>query len=141
MKQTRPEPGEWQEEITPYGVRLFRMIGNCKEYEPDINGIPQSAYFASQKKQKEQTAAQHEEEMRRRKEAAALRRNCPFSTGMQSDCHREKCALFLNGCTLAGTSAAKDTAGLICPFNNYKCRTDCALYKGGCTITGLTKRK
>ena len=145
MKQTRPEPGEWQTDETG---RRFRKLGEgCIEYEPTITvdgiEIPQSelAAYHERRRAAEQTAAQHEEEMRRRKEAAALRRNCPFSTGMQSDCHREKCALFLNGCTLAGTSAAKDTAGLICPFNNYKCRTDCALYKGGCTITGLTKRK
>ena len=31
------EPGEWQEEVNQYGgVRRYRMIGNCKEYEMDV---------------------------------------------------------------------------------------------------------
>ena len=35
------EPGEWQTDETG---RRFRMIGNCKEYEPEINGVPQSVF-------------------------------------------------------------------------------------------------
>ena len=53
-KRQLPVPGEWQREPGPYG-RLFRTFGDgCIEYEPDINGIPKSIYFASKKAQEEQ---------------------------------------------------------------------------------------
>lgn len=137
-----PEPGEWQTETTPYGgVRRYRMIGGMKEYEPEINGIPQSVFFRSQQAQKEQREKQLKEEQARAAEKAARRRNCPFSDGMQTDCKREACALFMDGCTLARLTPAKDTEGLQCPFSRYrhKCRKDCALYKGGCTLTGINQ--
>lgn len=132
------EPGEWQ---TDEHGRRFRMIGNCKEYEPEINGVPQSVFFRSQKAQKEKRARELQEEQARAAERAAQRRNCPFSDGMQTDCKREACALFLNGCTLARLTAAADTQGKQCPFSRYrsKCRTDCALYNGGCTLTGINQ--
>lgn len=117
-----PEPGEWQTETTPYGgVRRYRMIGSMKEYEPEINGIPQSVFFARQKRQAEQRAAELEREKKEAAERAARRRNCPFRDGMQTDCTREACALFLNGCTLARLAdqpPAKATEGLQCPLAN-----------------------
>lgn len=132
------EPGEWQTDETG---RRFRMIGNCKEYEPEINGIPQSVFFASQKRQAEQRAAELEREKKEAAERAARRRNCPFidSNGRNTDCSLEACALYMDGCTLARLTPARDTEGLQCPFDRYrhKCRTDCALYKGGCTLTGI----
>ena len=135
-----PEPGEWQTD--KYGKR-YRKVGNCIEYEPEINGIPQSVFFRSQKAQKEADAKRYAEERRKAAERAAQRRNCPFrdSNSMNTDCEREKCALFVDGCTLARLTAAKATEGLQCPFSkyNYKCRTDCALYNvTGCTLTGIT---
>ncbi len=142
-----PEPGEWQTETTPYGgVRRYRMIGGMKEYEPEINGIPQSVFLESNRRMREQREAEYKEEQRRAAERAAQRRNCPFRDGMQTDCTREACALFLNGCTLARLAdqpPAKATEGLQCPFSKYrsKCRTDCALYNGGCTLTGIKTNK
>ena len=90
---------------------------------------------------KEQREKQLKEEQARAAEKAARRRNCPFSDGMQTDCKREACALFMDGCTLARLTPAKDTEGLQCPFSRYrhKCRKDCALYKGGCTLTGINQ--
>lgn len=133
-----PEPGEWQ---TDQNGRRYRKLGNCIEYEPEINGIPESVFFASQKRQREQRAAELEREQREAAERAVKRRNCPFmdSNGRNTDCSREACALFMDGCTLARLTPAKDTEGLQCPFDIYrhKCRTDCALYKSGCTLTGL----
>lgn len=126
------EPGKW---MTDEHGRRFRMIGNCKEYEREINGIPQSVFFASQKQQKDLDAKRYEEEKRQ----AAQRRNCPFKDGMHTDCIREACALFLDGCTLARLTPAKDTEGLQCPISRYnKCRKDCALYNSGCTLTGIS---
>lgn len=134
-----PEPGEWQTD--KYG-RRYRKVGNCIEYEPEINGIPQSVFFASQKRQAEQRAAELEREKREAAERAAKRRNCPFidSNGRNTDCSREACALFIGeSCTLARLTPAKDTEGLQCPFDRYKhkCRKDCALYRNGCTLTGI----
>lgn len=133
-----PEPGEWQTD--KYG-RRYRKVGNCIEYEPEINGIPQSAFFANQKRQAEQRAAELEREKKEAAERAARRRNCPFidSNGRNTDCSLEACALYMDGCTLARLTPAKDTEGLQCPFDRYKhkCRKDCALYRNGCTLTGI----
>jgi hypothetical protein len=134
-----PEPGEWQ---TDKDGKRYRMVGKCIEYEPEINGIPESVFFARQKRQAEQRAAELEREKKEAAERAAQRRNCPFRDGMQTVCTREACALFLNGCTLARLAdqpPAKDTEGLQCPFSKYrsKCRKDCALYRNGCTLTGI----
>lgn len=121
-------------------VSVYSDLGAI-EYEPEINGVPQSVFFASQKAQKEADAKRYAEERRKAAERAAQRRNCPFrdSNSMNTDCEREKCALFVDGCTLARLTPAKDTEGLQCPFDSYrrKCRKDCALYKNGCTLTGL----
>lgn len=133
-----PAPGEWQED--EYGKR-YRMIGALKEYEMEINGIPQSTFYANRKAQQERDKARYEAERKAAAEQLALMRTCPFrdANSMKTSCSREACALFLNGCSLAKTEPAKDTKGLQCPLNRYlrECRTDCALYKGGCTLTGI----
>lgn len=139
-RHPEPEPGEWE---TDELGRRFRRIGKgAIEYEPEINGIPQSVFFRSQKAQKEQREKQLKEEQARAAEKAARRRNCPFidSNSRNTDCTLEACALYMDGCTLARLTPAKDTEGLQCPFSRYrhKCRKDCALYKGGCTLTGIT---
>ena len=135
----RDPGGEWK--LDESG-RRYRMTGSVKEYEMEINGVPQSVFLASQKAQREKQAAKYAEERARAAERAAQRRNCPFRDGMQTDCTRETCALFMDGCTLAKTGSrppAKDTKGLQCPFSRYraKCREDCALYKGGCALTSI----
>ena len=140
--QQREDPEDMEyPEVDQHGKR-FRKIGNCIEYEPEINGIPQSVFFRSQKAQKEQREKQLKEEQARAAEKAARRRNCPFidSNSRNTDCTLEACALYMDGCTLARLTPAKDTEGLQCPFSRYrhKCRKDCALYKGGCTLTGIT---
>ena len=134
-----PEPGEWQTD--KYGKR-YRMVGNCKEYEPEINGIPQSVFFASQKRQAEQRAAELEREKKEAAERAARRRNCPIYDNTELNntaCSLEACALYMDGGTLARFTPAKDTEGWQCPFDRYKrgCRKDCALYRNGCTLTGI----
>lgn len=137
-----PQPGEWQTEVNPYGgVRRYRMIGNCKEYEMmvTVDGmrIPQSEVKAYHERKRQREAAQ-------RIQATQIQQpppqNCPFTSGLNTDCRREKCALFLDGCTLAkigNRQPAKDTKGLQCPFNHCSCNEQCALYKGGCTLTAV----
>lgn len=147
MAYQRQEPGEWQEEINAFGgVRRYRMIGNCKEYEPTIRvdgiEIPQSELTAYHERKKAAQAAQIEA-AKKAQATAPPPRNCPFSDGMSTQCTREKCALYLNGCTLARLTdrpPAKATEGLQCPFSkyHYKCRKDCALFNNtGCTFTGI----
>ena len=100
--------------------------------------IPQSQLTAYHERKKAAQAAQIEAE---RKGSATARppRNCPFADGMQTSCTQEKCALYMDGCTLARAKAAKVTEGLQCPISKYKakCRKDCALYNNGCTLTGI----
>ncbi len=132
------EASEWKTDETG---RRYREIGNCIEYEPDINGIPQSVFYRSQKAQKELDAIARDKKQREAAERAARRRNCPFidSNTPNTDCSLESCALYMDGCTFARLTPAKDTEGLQCPFDRYrhKCRKDCALYRNGCTLTGI----
>ena len=65
---------------------------------------------------------------------------CPLADGIHTECKQEQCAFWdSTGCALAGRTAARDTAGLKCPFKNYKCHNMCALYKNGCTFTAIKK--
>lgn len=146
IKDKELEPGEWQEEVNQYGgVRRYRMIGNCKEYEMDVTvdgiTIPQSQLEDYHRRKKE--AEQARREAAKNAPPPPPRKNCPLADGMNTDCTNEKCALYLNGCTLARLTdrpPAKATEGLQCPLSKYrfKCRTDCALYnKTGCTLTAI----
>ena len=144
-RTSRPEPSEWQEEVNQYGgVRRYRMIGNCKEYEMmvSVDGItiPQSQLEDYHRRKKAAEEARKEAE--KNTPAPPPQRNCPFKDGMNTTCTGEKCAFYFTGCTLAQISdqpPAKDTQGLQCPLSKYraKCREDCALYKNGCTLTAI----
>ena len=141
-RKTKTEPSEWQ--VDEQG-RRFRMIGNVKEYEPTIRidgiEIPQSDLAAYHERKKAAEAARKEAE----KKAQAVRpapQFCPFNSGLRTECNGEKCALYLDGCTLARLTdrpAAKATEGLQCPIcrYNYNCRTDCTLYENGCKLTAI----
>ena len=125
------EPGEWQQEPGPFG-RRFRMIGNTKEYEPDINGIPAHIFHASNKATIETS----------REPKTEPQRICPFigSNSINTACKRGNCALFVaDNCALAQIVGrpAQDTTGRQCPFYKNQCRTDCALYKDGCALTSI----
>lgn len=132
------EPGEWQEEVNQWGgVRRFRMVGNVKEYELEVNGIPQSRLEEHNKREAERTKARNE----RDKQRAAQWRICPLKVGnMKTACDREGCAFFGDGCAiplLIGKPPLRDTEGLRCPISQWKCSKDCAMYDGGCAITGI----
>ena len=146
--RNEPEPSEWQEEIDKFGgVKRFRMIGHIKEYEPTItiNGleIPQSQLEDYHRRQKEAA------ERRKAEQAAALRnrpepKSCPFATGCNNTCTREKCSLFLKGkCAIAiladahGTEQTDQTQAAKCPFSIYGRCKGCALYNNGCAIVRL----
>lgn len=135
-----PDDAEYNE-VDQYG-RHFRKVGNCIEYEPEINGMPRSVFFASQKAQKER-----DEENRKREAAeqaaAQTGRDCPFKIGRNNvKCSCEKsCAFYLDtGCAFAGmdTPATKDTKDMDCIIAR-KCNERCAMYNHGCTLIDLVK--
>ena len=135
--------GEWQEERNAFGgVQRYRIIGNVKEYEPELltsSGIsvPQSELEDYRRCNEKAIAAQKESEKNR-----PPQRDCPFRDGITTHCKQDECALYYNGCTLARLNdrpPIKDTKGLKCPFNQYTCRPECALYLSGCKLTGIKK--
>lgn len=79
------EPGEWQEEVNQYGgVRRYRMIGNCKEYEMDVTvdgiTIPQSQLEDYHRRKKRQNRRgerpKRKSQHRHRVKIAPLERVC-----------------------------------------------------------------
>lgn len=148
MRYEDENPGEWQEEIDKFGgVKRFRMIGHIKEYEPTItiNGleIPQSQledYHRRQKEAAERRKAEALEAAKNRPEP----KSCPFSSGNNNTCWREKCSLFLKGkCAIAiladahGIEQTEQTQATKCPFSIYGRCKGCALYDNGCAIVRL----
>ena len=149
--RNEPEPGEWQEEIDKFGgVKRFRMIGHIKEYEPTIiiNGleIPQSQladYHRRQKEAEERRKAEQAEALKNRPEP----KSCPFSSGNNNTCQREKCSLFLKGkCAIAiladahgteQTDQTEQTQATKCPFSIYGRCKGCALFNNGCALVRL----
>ena len=144
MRKT-DEVGEWKTERGPFGgVRRYRETAFGREYELEIGGLPQSAFLESNRRREERQRAEFAEAQRKAAQIATQRRNCPFvdADSLHTDC-TEKCALYLDGCTLARLTdrpPAKTTEGLQCPFSKYKskCRKDCGLYgNGGCALTAV----
>lgn len=149
--RNEPEPSEWQEEIDKFGgVKRFRMIGHIKEYEPTItiNGleIPQSQladYHRRQKEAEERRKAEQAEALKNRPEP----KSCPFSSGNNNTCKREKCSLFLKGkCAIAiladahgteQTEQTEQTQATKCPFSIYGRCKGCALFNNGCALVRL----
>ena len=133
-----PITGEWQ---TDQFGRRFRMVGNCKEYEPEINGLPRSVFFASQKAQKEQDAINR----KRENEAMAAQPQgiCPFKeskNALHANCTRN-CAFFQDtSCVFASINIkpTKDTKDMLCPIGR-KCHDRCVMYNHGCMLTCIVK--
>lgn len=146
MNKPQETPGPWQREPGPFG-KWYRIDSyGHKSYEMTVNGVPQSQLEEYNRRQREEQAQKLEAAQRKATLIAAQRRNCPFADADSShtDC-TEKCALYLDGCTLARLTdkpTAKTTEGLQCPFSRYKskCRKDCGLYRnGGCALTAVVK--
>ena len=148
IKDLELEPGEWQ--VDQKTGERFRMIGHIKEYEPVtyISGIPvpesQIADFHKrQKEAEERRKAAALEEMKNRPEP----KSCPFSSGNNNACTREKCSLFLKGkCAIAiladahgaeQTDQTEQTQAAKCPFSIYGRCEGCALFNNGCALVRL----
>ena len=149
IKDKKLEPGEWQEEVNQYGgVRRYRMIGNCKEYEMDVTvdgiTIPQSQledYHRRKKEAEERRKAAATEELKNRPEP----KSCPFSDGCNNTCKRDGCNIFLKGkCSIATIADASGVEieeapaqNSKCPFSIYGRCQGCALYNKGCAIVRI----
>ena len=134
-----PDDAEF-DQVDQFG-RRFRKVGNCIEYEPEINGIPRSVFFASQKAQK----IRDEENRKREREEQAARqtnRDCPFKEGrnqVKTSCEKD-CPFYDGGCVLANapTAPTDDTNGKYCPIAG-RCHDRCALYDHGCKLIQIFK--
>lgn len=144
MRYEEVNPGEWQ--VDPKTGERFRMVGHIKEYEMMIHtsgGIVQASELAEhnkrQKEAEERRKAAADEAWKNRPEP----KGCPFSNGMNNQCKREKCVLFLDGrCSIAILADAHGTDQPIakdakCPFSVYGRCGSCAMNNNGCAIVRL----
>ena len=134
-----PDDAEF-DQVDQFG-RRFRKTGNCVEYEPEINGVPRSVFFASQKAQK---VADEERRKREQEEFAARQtnRDCPFKEGRNQvhvSCEKA-CPFYDDGCVIANaaTTPTTDTNGKYCPIAG-RCHDRCALYDHGCKLIQIFK--
>ena len=140
--QQREDPEDMEyPEVDQHGKR-FRKIGNCIEYEPEINGLPRSTFFASQKAQKKADEERRKREVAEQA-AAQTGRDCPFKIGRNNvKCSCEKsCAFYLDtACAFArmDTPATKDTKDMGCVIAR-RCYERCAMYNHGCTLIDIVK--
>lgn len=138
------EKTKW--EVDTRTGRRFKRIGNCIEYEPTtrIDGleVPESQLAEFHKRRKEaeeRRKAAALEELKNRPEP----KGCPFSNGMNNQCKREKCVLFLDGrCSIAILADAHGTDQPIakdakCPFSVYGRCGSCAMNNNGCALVRL----
>lgn len=134
-----PDDAEF-DQVDQWGKR-FRKVGNCIEYEPEINGVPRSVFFASQKAQK----IRDEENRKREAAEQAARqtnRDCPFKEGRNQvhvSCEKA-CPFYDDGCVIANaaTTPTTDTNGKYCPIAG-RCHDRCALYDHGCKLIQIFK--
>lgn len=138
------EKTKW--EVDTRTGRRFKRIGNCIEYEPTtrIDGleVPESQlaeFYKRRKEAEERCKAAALEELKNRPKP----KGCPFSNGMNNQCKREKCVLFLDGrCSIAILADAHGTDQPIakdakCPFSVYGRCGSCAMNNNGCALVRL----
>lgn len=133
-----PELGEWQEEVNQWGgIKRYRMVGNVKEYEMEVNTshgtFRESELQDFNRKNKEQSEQRYAKQRAEEQEATGI---CPFKVLNMNASTRcdENCAFFKDGCRLSSKdTATEDTAGKYCPLART-CNASCAMYKNGCTL-------
>ena len=139
QQRENPEDMEYPE-VDQHGKR-FRKIGNCIEYEPEINGLPRSTFFASQKAQKKADEERRKREVAEQA-AAQTGRDCPFKIGRNNvKCSCEKsCAFYLDTACAFGFRPGK--VGILQDMDCIiarKCNERCAMYNHGCTLIDIVK--
>ena len=132
--------------VDEHGKRYREIAPGHIEFEPTIvvDGIEiyQSDLEEFQRRQKaaeERRKAAALEEFKNRPEP----KGCPWNTGMDNQCKREKCVLFLDGrCSIAILADVHGidqpiAKGAKCPFSVYGRCDGCALNNGGCAVARL----
>ena len=136
---------EWK--VDKYGQRYRETAPGHREYEPTITlsggiEIPVSQLDEYHRRQKEADEKRRQAALEELKNRPAPR-GCPFVSGMNTSCQREKCVLFLDGkCSIAIIADAHGTdqpivKGAKCPFSVYAHCDGCALNNGGCAVVRL----
>ena len=136
---------EWK--VDEYGKRYRETAPGHREYEMTITlsggiEIPVSQLDEYHRRQKEADEKRRQAALEEMKNRPAPR-SCPFVSGMNTSCKREKCVLFLDGkCSIAIIADAHGTdqpivKGAKCPFSVYAHCDGCALNNGGCAIVRL----
>ena len=138
---------EWK--IDEHGKRYRETAPGLREYEMTITlsggiEIPVSQLDEYHRRQKEAEEKRRQAALEEMKNRPAPR-SCPFSSGCNSLCKREKCKIFLDGkCSLAiiadATGAEIEEAPARdkkCPFSIYGHCENCALYSKGCAIVRI----
>ncbi len=127
---------EWMEEVNQWGgVRRYRMVNGIKEYEPEVNGVPQSVFLEMNRRDKER----REQERQAERVKQELLKICPFSDpgGAIARCSGDRCAFYVNdSCGAFRVWEDHKTLGLQCPMLcRQLCRRDCAFsINDGCTL-------
>ena len=145
MRHEEVNPGEWQ--VDPKTGERFRMVGRIKEYEMMIHtsgGIVPASELAEHNKRQQEAAERRKAEALEAAKNRPEPKSCPFSSGNNNTCTREKCSLFLKGkCAIAiladahGAEQTEQTQATKCPFSIYGRCKGCALYNNGCAIVRL----
>ena len=136
---------EWK--VDKYGQRYRETAPGLREYEMTITlsggiEIPVSQLDEYHRRQKEADEKRRQAALEEMKNRPAPR-SCPFVSGMNTSCKREKCVLFLDGkCSIAIIADAHGTdqpivKGAKCPFSVYAHCDGCALNNGGCAVVRL----
>lgn len=129
------------------GQRYRETAPGLREYEMTITlsggiEIPVSQLDEYHRRQKEAEEKRRQAALEEMKNRPAPR-SCPFVSGMNTSCKREKCVLFLDGkCSIAIIADAHGTdqpivKGAKCPFSVYAHCDGCALNNGGCAVVRL----
>ena len=133
--------------IDEHGKRYRETAPRLREYEMTITlsggiEIPVSQLDEYHRRQKEADEKRRQAALEEMKNRPAPR-SCPFVSGMNTSCKREKCVLFLDGkCSIAIIADAHGTdqpivKGAKCPFSVYAHCDGCALINGGCAVVRL----
>ena len=110
------------------------VAGGLEIYQDDLED-----FHRRQKEADEKRKAAELEEWKNRPEP----KSCPFVSGMNTQCQREKCVLFLDGkCSIAILADAHGTDQPIAkdaksPLSIYSRCNSCAVNNGGCAFVRL----
>ena len=136
------------DKVDEHGKRYRELGKGCIEFEPtvSINGleIPQSelAVYNAARRAAQERSAKNTATAENAAQSRQKPQNCPFSSGCDTTCTGDKCALFLNGaCAISAiadaTGAAVEITGKRCPFSPSARYGDCALNNHGCSFVRI----